>query len=85
MSAEEWPAGETFLATLGAAGRRGLLRVLLAPEEVRAELIGKLYAEDEEGGELLAELLIELEEKEWGRQWFVERLGFMNTHRPDSR
>jgi len=74
VSAESWPAGETFLAALDAAGRRGLLRVLPAPGEVRADLIGKLYAEAEEGGNLLAELLIELEEKDWARQWFVERL-----------
>ncbi len=40
------------------------------PARVRAELIGKLFAGSEEGGELL----VELEEKEWARQWLVERL-----------
>lgn len=35
-------------------------------------MIGKLYQRDD--GAKLADLLVELEDKEWARQWFVERL-----------
>jgi hypothetical protein len=67
-----WPAGETYLAALSPAARRTLLGILTLPSEVRAEVIGRLSIRDD--GADLAELLIELEEKEWARQWFVERL-----------
>ena len=49
-----------------------LLGILTSPADVRAKAIGWLQARDD--GIDLAELLIELEEKEWARQWFVERL-----------
>jgi hypothetical protein len=49
-----------------------LLGILIAPAEVRADAIGRLHARDD--GVDLTELLILLEEKEWARQWFVERL-----------
>jgi hypothetical protein len=58
----DWPAAETYLDALDADARRTLLAVA----------IGRLHARDD--GADLTELLIELEEKEWARQWFVERL-----------
>jgi hypothetical protein len=61
-----------FLASLNEPLRRTLLRILTSPSEVRADAIGRLHARDD--GADLTELLIELEEKEWARQWFVERL-----------
>jgi hypothetical protein len=68
----DWPAAQTYLAALDAEARRTLLLILTSPSEVRADAIGRLHARDD--GADLAELLIELEEKEWARQWFVERL-----------
>ena len=47
--------------------------LLSSAPEVRAYAIGRLHALDD--GSDLGELLILLEEKEWARQWFVERLG----------
>jgi hypothetical protein len=67
-----WPAAETYLAALNAEARLTLLRILISPPEVRAGAIGRLHARDD--GADLSELLIELEEKEWARQWFVEQL-----------
>jgi hypothetical protein len=68
----EWDAAEAYLAALDADARRTLLGILTSPSEVRANAIGRLHARDE--GADLEELLIELEEKEWARQWFVECL-----------
>jgi hypothetical protein len=68
----DWPAAETYLAALDADARRTLLGILTSPSEVRADAIGRLHIRDD--GTDLSELLIELEEKEWARQWFVERL-----------
>jgi hypothetical protein len=66
------PAAETSLDALDADARRTLLGILTSPPEVRAEAVGRLHAHDD--GADLTELLIELEEKEWARQWFIERL-----------
>jgi len=63
---------EAFVSTLDANARRIVLAILTSPSEARAEAIGRLYVRDD--GANLAELLIELQEKEWARQWFVERL-----------
>jgi hypothetical protein len=68
----DWPAAQSYLDALDADARRTLLGILTSPSDVRAEAIGRLHARDE--GADLTELLIELEEKEWARQWFVERL-----------
>jgi hypothetical protein len=68
----DWHAAETYLTALDLDSRRMLLGILTSPAEVRADAIGRLHARDD--GADLAELLIELEEKEWARQWFVERL-----------
>jgi hypothetical protein len=62
----------SVLAALDADARRTLLGILTSPAEVRADAIGRLAVRDD--GEDLADLLILLEEKEWARQWFVERL-----------
>jgi hypothetical protein len=53
-------------------GRARLLRILEAPDEDRAATIGRLHLRDY--GELLEELLIELEENEWARQAAIEEL-----------
>jgi hypothetical protein len=67
-----WEAAESYVAALDADARRTLLGILTSPPETRAEAIGRLHARDD--GADLAELLIELEEKEWARQWFIEQL-----------
>ncbi len=67
-----WPEAERLLNQIGPAARRTLLRIVEAPDEERAEMIGKLYQRDD--GVNLADLLVELEDKEWARQWFVGRL-----------
>jgi hypothetical protein len=72
VRAMDWPAAETYLAALDADSRRTLLGILTSPAEVRAKAIGRLHALADDAD--LTELLIELEEKEWARQWFVERL-----------
>lgn len=69
----EWLEGDQFLAALDDGAKATLLRVLGYPDEHRATLIGRLHGN--EGTRLMADLLIELEEKEWARQWFVDRLG----------
>ena len=68
----EWPDAEAYLAALDADTRRTLLSVLTSAGEVRAAAIGRLSVRHD--GADLGELLIELEEKEWARQWFIERL-----------
>ena len=68
----EWPEGENFLAALDDDAKATLLRVLGYPDDHRAALIGRLH--ENVSSRLMADLLIELEEKEWARQWFVERL-----------
>lgn len=68
----DWQAAGTYLAALDAGSHRTLLGILTSPPEVRAEAIGRLHLRVD-GGDL-AELLIELEEKVWARQWFIERL-----------
>jgi hypothetical protein len=72
VSLTDWPAADAYLAALDANARRTLLGILTSPSEVRAEAIGRLHARDD--ADDLTELLIEFEEKEWARQWFVERL-----------
>jgi hypothetical protein len=67
-----WPAAEVYVNALDAHARRTLLVILTSPSEVRADTIGRLHARHE--GADLAELLIELEEKEWARLWLIERL-----------
>jgi hypothetical protein len=67
-----WPVAAKFVDGLDSNARRTLLDILTSPAEVRAAAIGRLSVRDD--GADLAELLIELEEKEWARQWFVERL-----------
>jgi hypothetical protein len=69
---ERWPAAEAYLAALTPNARRTLLGILTSPSEIRANAIGRLSSRDD--GADLTELLIELEEKEWARQWFIERL-----------
>jgi hypothetical protein len=71
-----WEAGEAYLAALDAGSRRTLLGILTSPTETSADAIGRLSV-CEDGADL-AELLILLEEKEWARQWFVERLKSTN-------
>jgi hypothetical protein len=71
-AAMDWHAAETYVDALNAGARRTLLRILTSPPEIRAAAIGRLHVRDD--GADLAGLLIELEEKEWARQWFVERL-----------
>jgi hypothetical protein len=68
----EWHAAEAYVDALDAEARRTLLGILTSPSDIRAAAIGRLHARDD--GAELTELLIELEEKEWARQWFVERL-----------
>jgi hypothetical protein len=68
----DWSAAEGYLATLDADSRRTLLGILTSPAEVRAAAIGRLSVQD--AGADLAELFILLEEKEWARQWFIQRL-----------
>lgn len=68
----EWHAAETYVDALDANSRRTLLSILTSPAEIRADAIGRLHAGV--GGAELTEFLILLEEKEWARQWFVERL-----------
>jgi hypothetical protein len=60
------------LDKIGPGARAALLRMLEAPDEQRAALIGRLYRQGD--GKLLGELLIELEEKEWARQLVIEEL-----------
>ncbi len=67
-----WPAGEKYVEALTPTGRQVLRMLLSSAPEVRAYAIGRLQALDD--GSDLGELLILLEEKEWARQWFVERL-----------
>jgi hypothetical protein len=71
VSRTSWPAADTYVAALTPEARRTLLDILTSTAEVRAAAIGRLSIRDD--GADLAELLIELEEKEWARQWFVER------------
>jgi hypothetical protein len=63
---------DRLLDRIGPGPRAALLRMLEAPEEERAALIGRLYRRDD--GELLGELLFELEDKEWARQFVIEEL-----------
>lgn len=63
---------DRLLDKIGPGPRAALLRMLEAPEEERAALIGRLHQRAE--GELLEELLIELEEKEWARQLVIQEL-----------
>jgi hypothetical protein len=61
-----------FLAAIGPGPRATLLRVLEAPDEERAALIGRLH--ERADGALLEQLLIELETKEWARQFVIEEI-----------
>jgi hypothetical protein len=72
----EWDEARRFLTELNPNARRVLLALLTATPEVRAEAIGRVYSGP--GGEPFAKLLIELEEKEWARQWFILRLQEMS-------
>ena len=71
LGSGDWPAGERYIEALTPTGRHVLRMLLSSKSEVRAYAIGLLHALDD--GDL-TELLILLEEKEWARQWFVERL-----------
>ena len=68
----DWPQAEAFLETLDHDARQTLLRVVQAPEETRADAIERL--EILAPGSDLEELLVLLEEKQWARQWFIQRL-----------
>ena len=57
----DWPALRRFARAIGPDGRARLLRILEAPSEERAAATGRLHLRDD--GELLEELLIELEER----------------------
>jgi hypothetical protein len=61
-----------YADAIGPDGRARLLRILEASDEDRAAVIGRLHLRAD--GELLEELLIELEEKEWARQATIEEL-----------
>ena len=67
-----WMSCDLNLAKLGPRARMTLLRILEAPSTDRAAAIGRVHQETD-GGDL-AELLVELEDKLWARQWFIERL-----------
>jgi hypothetical protein len=68
----DWPAIRRMAVALGPDGRARLLRILEAAEGDRAAIIGRLHVRSD--GELLKDLLIELEEKEWARQAVIEEL-----------
>lgn len=68
----DWPALWRYADAIGPDGRARLLRILEASDEDRAAVIGRLHLRGD--GELLEELLIELEEKEWARQTAIEEL-----------
>jgi hypothetical protein len=68
----KWPEAEAFLDALDHDARQTLRRIVEAPPETRADAIGRLQILAP--GSDLEELLILLEEKEWARQWFIERL-----------
>jgi hypothetical protein len=57
----DWPQAERLVHSLQPESRAALLRVLQASEESRAAFIGSLYQQT--GGGLMAELLIEFEER----------------------
>jgi hypothetical protein len=63
-----FPAG---LRKLSAGARSDLLRVLVSPDDVRADVIRQFH---ERGHGDIVELLILLEEKEWARQAAIEEL-----------
>lgn len=67
-----WPAADRFLDGLDADSRARLRRLLESPDDVRAATIGRVHLHEGSGD--LEEFLIQLEEKEWARRWFVERL-----------
>lgn len=71
-SGMSWPGAERFLDALDANARSRLLRLLESPDDMRAEMIGRLHLRND--GADLEELPILLEEKESARQWFIERL-----------
>ena len=68
----KWPEAEAFLEALDDDARQTLRRIVESPSETRADAIGRL--EILAPGSDLEELLIFLEEKQWARQWFIERL-----------
>lgn len=68
----DWPALRRFVDAIGPDGRDRLLRILEAAAEDRAAVIGRLHLRRD--AELIKELLIELEEKEWGRQAVIDEL-----------
>ena len=72
LGSTSWAAGERYIEALTPTGRQVLRMLLSSAPEVRAYAIGRLHALDD--GSDLGGLLILLEEKEWARQWFVERL-----------
>jgi hypothetical protein len=69
----EWDLADTFLATLDADALRTLLGILTSRQRSAPVRSGD-YPSVTTGADL-AELLIELEEKEWARPSFVERVG----------
>ena len=67
----DWPAAHRFVAELLPGAIRDLLRVLTSTSEVRADVIRRFH---ERRKDVMAEVLIVLEEREWARQAMVEEL-----------
>jgi hypothetical protein len=68
----DWPEADAFLEGLDHDARQTLRRIVESPPETRADAIERL--EILAPGSDLEELLMLLEEKEWARQRFIERL-----------
>ena len=70
----DWPAADGFVAELSLGARRDLLRVLTSSSEVRADVIRQFH---ERGKDVIAEVLIALEENDAARQAVIEELRSM--------
>jgi ACT domain-containing protein len=69
----DWPAAHRFVAELSPSpgARRDLLRVLTSSSEVRADVIRQFH---ERGKDVMAEVLVLLEENDAARQAVIEEL-----------
>jgi hypothetical protein len=67
-----WEDAARLADALGPAARRDLLRVLISPSEVRADVIRQFHERPDE--QEMADLLIFLEGWEWARQGMIEEL-----------
>jgi hypothetical protein len=68
----DWPALRRFAEAIGPEPGPTAPESFEASDEDRAAVIGRLHQRDD--GELLEELLIDLEEKQWARQAVIEEL-----------